>query len=126
MSKEINGTATQRNYGIDALRIFSMFGIVVMHILYKGTLLTDTIGFKNMFLWFVEAIFYSSVNCFAMISGYVSCSKKEKSFGYRCEKYIKMWLGVLFWSVIINLAMMIFGNTEVKMKGDNPKFCVKS
>ncbi len=60
---------SERNFGIDALRLASMLGIVLMHVLYKGGILTKNAGVDNRILWLFETACSCSVNCFAMISG---------------------------------------------------------
>ena len=63
----------QRNYGIDLLRIISMFFVLILHcygqggIIYHAT--QGTIQYK--FSWMIEIIAYCAVNIFALISGYV-------------------------------------------------------
>lgn len=72
-------TNNERNFGIDALRILSMFAIVLMHILYKGNLLKDVSDNGNAVLWLIETVCFCAVNCYAMISGYVIYSDTKKN-----------------------------------------------
>lgn len=61
----------KRNYGIDLLRLVSMFLIVVLHSLSRGALVgvaPFNIHYEAGFL--IEALTYCAVNCFALISGY--------------------------------------------------------
>ena len=71
-----------RNYGIDALRLFSMFLIVIMHVLGQGGILNRATGHVYRVGWLFESFAYCAVNCFAIISGYVSYSEEEKPFRY--------------------------------------------
>lgn len=60
----------KRNYGIDLLRLVSMFLIVVLHSLSRGALVgvaPFNIHYEAGFL--IEALTYCAVNCFALISG---------------------------------------------------------
>ena len=85
-----------RNYGIDALRLFSMFLVVAMHVLRQGGVLGSVTGVTLAFAWLFEVIAYCSVNCFALISGYLTYTEREKP--YRYSKYISLWLQVAFYS----------------------------
>lgn len=93
---------TSRNYGIDALRLFSMFLVVILHVLGQGGVLAMSKSpDKYVISWTLEIIAYCAVNIFAMISGYVSYSDKEKK--YRYSRYIVSWLQVFFYSFGITL-----------------------
>ena len=85
-----------RNYGIDALRLFSMFLVVILHVLGRGGILGATNGGKLFVCMILETAAFCSVDCFALISGYVSYSGEEKPFRY--SKYIHLWLQVVFYS----------------------------
>lgn len=98
MKEETIGT---REFGIDALRLFSMFGIVLMHILYRSGLLESDDRTIAATAWLVELICYCAVNCYAMISGYVRYGKQTKKLDI--ARYICMWLEVLTWSLGITL-----------------------
>lgn len=110
MNTKIN---SERNYGIDLLRILSMFCVVILHIIGKSYLLENSYGVTNGALWFVEAICYCAVNCYAIISGFVIYSENEKKYKY--NKYISLWTGVFFWSFGITLVGFIIGNENVSI-----------
>lgn len=62
----------QRLYGLDILRIFSMLGIVGLHILNQGGFLAAANSHSEVLAaHLVAALFYCSVNVFAMLSGYL-------------------------------------------------------
>lgn len=77
----------ERNYGIDFLRIISMFMIVILHILGNGGILASVqIGSSNYHLaWILEIASYCAVNCYALISGYVGI--------YSVHKYSNIFYG---------------------------------
>ena len=64
----------KRNYGIDFLRIYSMFLVVLLHSLGQGGLLYNLSmpDKQHSFVWFLEIFAYCAVNIFGLISGYVS------------------------------------------------------
>ena len=69
-----------RNYGIDLLRIISMLGVVFLHVLGHGGILSlDLSPVKFSMVWFIEILAYPAVNCFVLISGYI---------GYKEEKIV--------------------------------------
>lgn len=91
-----------RNYGIDLLRIISMFFVVILHIQYHGNILNTisngSLSIQYVGVWAIESISICAVNCFALISGYVMCTTK-----ITLKKYIALWFQVLFYSVGLTL-----------------------
>lgn len=101
------GDARRReyNWGIDFLRIVSMFMVVCLHLLGRGGVL-DSASFlsgKYEVLWLIEIAAYCAVNCYALISGYVGIYGK-----YRYTNWILLWLRVLCYSVGITAVFRIF------------------
>lgn len=70
----------KRNYGIDFLRILSMFFVLLLHILKQGGILasTERLSLGYSFAWFLEVCAYCAVNCYALISGYIGYTSKHK------------------------------------------------
>lgn len=101
MTERPSTSSSQRNYGIDALRLFSMFSAVLLHILGSGGILRSTSGAKLAIAWFLEISAYSCVNCFGIISGYTAYSDKERPHPFR--KYLSLWIQVFFYSLGIVL-----------------------
>ncbi len=96
--------APARNYGIDLLRLVSMFYIVALHILLQGgAMYATTIGSTTYYTaHYLEIVIYAGANIFALISGYVGVSEKEKPV--RFASYLQLWLEVVFYGI----AAMIF------------------
>ncbi|MCR1901984.1 acyltransferase family protein [Ligilactobacillus apodemi] len=97
---------TKRNYGIDLLRIVSMYMIVLNHVLLIGGVIgqatqlgTGTFNYKLS--WLLDIICYGAVNCYALISGYVGVTSR-----YKPQNIIRLWLQVLFYSVVLNVAVV--------------------
>jgi surface polysaccharide O-acyltransferase-like enzyme len=86
----------KRNLGIDLLRIVSMFFIIILHILGQGGLLqaSNRLTFKYEMLWLIEIIANCSVNCYALISGYVGYDSK-----FNISRYLNHWSIVVFYSI---------------------------
>ena len=95
----------ERNYGVDMLRILSMLMIVILHILGIGGILDtcEPLSFKYATVWFLEAACYCSVNCYALISGYVGISAS-----YKYSNIILLWLRVVFYTLSITVLFGIF------------------
>lgn len=98
---------SKRNYGIDLLRIFCIFGVVILHILGHGHVLETTqTPFGFSLSWLLEIAAYPAVNCFVLISGFV---------GYRAERYyprlcnlLYLFITVLFYSIVICFVLKHF------------------
>ena len=94
----------KRNIGIDLLRMLSIYFIVILHILGHGGIIDhverNTIAYAA--IWLLEIIAYGAVNCFALISGYVSLYSK-----CNISNYLELWLRVFFYSVIIGLIVFL-------------------
>ncbi len=88
-----------RNYGIDIFKIVSMFLIVLLHSLSYGALRGVTPFSKYYAVgFFIEALAYCCVNCFALASGYIGVDTK---FKYR--RIVPLWLQVVFYTVLMTL-----------------------
>lgn len=105
---------SERNYGIDLLRIISMLMIIILHILGHGGVLKNTavLSYRYEAAWFLETASYCAVNCYALISGYVAVKSKFKYSGI-----VSLWLQVVFYTVLIATVMAIvspnIGKAEV-------------
>ena len=95
-----------RNYGIDLLRLVSMFLVVVLHILERGGVIDAASGINLGLAWFLKAVAHCCVNCFALISGYVCYAEAERPYKYR--KYLLFWLQVFFYNFGIALIFWVF------------------
>ena len=95
--------AVSRNYGIDALRIVSMFMVVLLHILGHGGIIENSKQANHWVAWFLEIACFCAVNCYALISGYVGVFSKYKlsNFGY-------IWCQAAFYSVLITFGFLLF------------------
>lgn len=96
-----------RNYGIDQLRLLSMFYIVLMHALLQGGILYHAVpgSVTYTIAWLMEVICYVSVDCFGLISGYVGYSEKVKVPHF--SRWFSLWLEVMFYNLFIAVAMNI-------------------
>ncbi len=111
---EINANNSDRNYGIDALRIVSMFFVVVIHVIGHGGIRDVAVGVNQHITWLLTAIVYCAVDVFALISGYVGYTDKPKAF--KSAKFISFWTQVFFYSFIITLIVFIVSPEAIGIK----------
>lgn len=108
--------ASTRNYGVDLLRIIAMFYVVLIHSLQKGGVMTSVVENSPQYVTasFMETVSYCAVDLFAMISGFVGFSKERKPI--RFSSYIKMWLQVVFYGVVVTAVFDLIYPDAVTMK----------
>lgn len=95
----LSPTRATRNYGIDTLRILSMFMVVVLHILGLGGALpesTNSLTASFSFLALLKCMAYCAVDCYALITGYVCIHSK-----HQYKRLLTLWLQVIFYTIII-------------------------
>lgn len=95
---------SERNYGIDLLRIVSMIMVVTLHVLGKGGIVKayTFISARYVFVHFVEIACFCAVCCYALISGFVGYGRRFKLTGI-----IKLWFLVAFYLFTINIVFMV-------------------
>lgn len=100
----------ERTHGMDALRILTMFMVVILHILTGGGLLGEVSRFTSQYEagWFLQCAALCAVDVFALISGYVWVNAK-----YRYRNILELWLQVLFYTVSITALFQIFAPSAV-------------
>lgn len=70
---------TERNYGIDTLRLIAMLGIVILHVLSHGGGIRNTAENNYWISTLLRIIVFPAVNCYGIISGYVCYREDEKN-----------------------------------------------
>ena len=97
MNTDNISTSSKRNYGIDLLRLVSMYMVVALHVLGCGGIIDTCDKFSANYYasWLMETASYCSVNIFAMITGYVMVNSKFNYF-----KIIPLWMTVSFYGAI--------------------------
>ena len=91
---------TQRDYGIDLLRIISMLMVPIVHVIGQGGILAAAVPFSIQYesAWMLMSFVLVAVNCFILITGYVYYGKETKYY-----RLATLWIEVLFYSIIILL-----------------------
>ena len=110
----------KRNYGLDILKILSMFFILVLHINLRGGLIkTVPNGSIEYFVVLItEVVALCAVNIYGIISGYLSFSKYEKnpSNKYNFKRLIYLWLQVVSYSLATSLLLFFLGKIDLDKK----------
>lgn len=97
-------TKGERNWGIDLLRLVSMFMIVLLHVLGQGGILGNVVPFSKQYYvaWLLESASYCAVNCYALISGYVGIYSQ-----IRYSKLTVLWMQMVFYNICITIFFYI-------------------
>ncbi len=96
--KENPVSKSQRNYGIDLLRIVSMLMITIVHVVGTGGIISAKMTPLNASIsWTIRSMTFCAVNCYALISGYVGINSKQK-----LSSLADLWARVAFYSVAIS------------------------
>lgn len=85
---------TERNLGVELLRLVSMMMILTIHILNHGKLLVIFDGYSRVLLYLLQAAGVVAVNLYALTTGYVYINSK-----HRWNKLLMLWLQVSFYAV---------------------------
>ena len=106
--------AKTRNYGIDLLRMVSMFLVIILHMMGNGGILAAAAPGSAIYwaAWGLETAAYCAVNCYALISGYVGTGAEHKG-----GSIVNLWLQVAFYTLSITAAFALLMPGSVT--GDN-------
>lgn len=96
----------KRNMGLEWLRIWSMFMIILLHSIDHSGLYETLEEGTPLYAYelFIYALVQVCVNCFVLISGYFLVQSE-----FKLRKLISLWIEVVFYSFSIKLIMMIMG-----------------
>lgn len=90
---------SQRNYGIDLLRLVAAFYVIVLHTLNQGGLYQATAvsSYQKMICRILLITSFCAVNIFGIISGYVGYREPLKKTSY--SGYLPLWLTVVLYGI---------------------------
>jgi len=94
--QQIHISPIKREIGVDALRLFAMFLVVMLHLAGCGFMT----HIWNKIIW---AFTFVCVNCFGLISGYVNMGRT-----HRYRTIFRLWIQVLWYSLGITLICRFF------------------
>ncbi len=103
----------QHNYGIDLLKIVTIYMVVILHLQGAGGTLGGTANgsLNHHAVWLLETLSYGAVNTFAMISGWLTVDRK-----FRSGRVLSVWFQGLFYSVGITVLFSVFSSQSVDLK----------
>ncbi|MDF2838354.1 MAG: hypothetical protein K0S60_57 [Evtepia sp.] len=109
----VDTSTAQHNYGVDSIKVISMFMVVVLHVFGQGGILkTVTFGTLNYYIsWCMEIAAFCAVNCFALTTGYLSIDKTV-----RFSKLILLWLQVAAYSIGITFFFWLLRPDTVNLQ----------
>lgn len=92
-----------RHYGIDLIKIISMYMVIGGHIYMQGGVLAaEEYGSAGYYCSsYIYTLFLCAVDCFVIVNGYVSSTSK-----FKLSRIIELWAIVVFWSVVVSCFVM--------------------
>lgn len=94
-----NENNNRRIIGLDIIRVLSMFGIIGLHVINNGGVLSniDIHSLKYYVVLSVNILFFTSVDIFAMLSGYLNVSKEKN----KNSRIVELLFILFFYCIII-------------------------
>lgn len=111
-----NTNVSQKNYGIDLLRLVAAFYVIILHTLNQGGVYDSTspYSYQHLLCMILLIVSYCAVNIFGIISGYVGYREPLKKTSY--ARYLPLWLTVVLYGVLFAGIYMVLlpGTVTVK------------
>jgi len=90
----------KRNYGVDILKMISMFMVTILHTIGYGGFLDPKKRILNTYVsYLMEIGAYCAVDIFGMVSGYLIINSKKVNL----FKFVPLWLTVFFYTFSITM-----------------------
>ena len=106
-----SGKERARRYGIDVMRAFAMFLVIMGHVVGRGGLVDATSGKAEHYIALFTFVFsLCSINIFGLISGYVGYGRK-----LRLLSLLKLWLRIIFWTIIISAIFVLTNHATMDL-----------
>jgi len=114
---------SERNYGIELLRILAIVFVLILHILGRGgiypytgsSIVTSERAANYAAAWTLETMAFGAVDLFALISGFVGLYAT-----FKFKKWLRLWVLVVFWGVVI---FFLFDKCTFIFEGFNALLC---
>ncbi len=99
-----------RNTGVELLRLCSMLLVLMLHILGQGGVLAAAAPLSRPYAaaWFLETAAFCAVDCYALLSGYVSVTTDT-----RPARLVRVWMQVAFYTVSVT-AIFFLARSELR------------
>lgn len=106
----------QRNSNLELYRIIVMMLIVAHHSVYHSGVMEDmaqnSLNMKSVFYYILGMWGRTGIDCFVLITGYFMCKSH-----ITVQKYLKLFLEVIFYNVMIYAIFMFFGKLNFSVTG---------
>lgn len=101
---------SNRNFGLDILKILSMFMVVVLHTLGKGKVLQTVNPFSvNYYIaQYIDGIFFCAVNVFVITNGFLMYDKRVKA-----ESLLKIVQQTRIYSILITMGVIVLTKSQL-------------
>lgn len=97
----------KREANLELLRIIAMLMVIALHYFGKGEALIsfgqEGYNYNTTISWIFESLSYCATNLYVLISGYFLVNSS-----FKIEKLIKLWIQILFYSLIIFAVCYLF------------------
>lgn len=88
---------SNRMANLELLRIVSMLMVIMLHLFTQGKVLQNvTEGVNYYFSWIMEAVCYTSVNSYMLISGYFMWRTK-----FKWKRIVSLYAQILFYTIVL-------------------------
>lgn len=109
----------QRVYGIDVLRVLSMFMVFMIHNLGQGGVLHEDVSKSSFYIaWILENSGIVAVNLFALITGYLLVNRT-----FKVKRIWDVVVQASFWAPVMVAIMVLIGadiNFKIIIRGVAP------
>lgn len=97
----------KRNSNLELLRIFSIIGITVHHLLYHSDIMSYPLGVNRLFAQLFIMFGKFGVNIFVLISAYFLVANGSTDYKKSLHRVLKPWKQTLIYSILGGLAAFV-------------------
>ncbi len=102
----------KKKIGLDNIRLFAGFGVVIIHLIYQGGIIESIVDRRVAYfiITLIYALFLTCINLFGFLSGYLLYEKEKIN-----KKRIMEIIGAtIFYSFVVTLVFYIFNIYDLK------------
>lgn len=112
--KQKETTISNRNTGLDLIRILAIYMVIMLHVLGKGGIALSTKAFSlnENISYFLRMLCFVANNIFALLTGYLYVKAK-----YKVSKIFELWIKVFFYSAGISIIFLLISPETVEISG---------
>ena len=98
-------TVSERNYGIDLLKIVAMLFICMLHVCNQGGVVASSKTYPDNYnmVMFLKALTYGALDMYAIISGYVGYNKK-----FKLSRPLRIWIELICYTLLSTHLITVF------------------